>query len=328
MSHQIPIVDLEPFLNERRPDIVTEIGRACTEFGFFCIRNHGVSLDLQKRLADLSREFFSLGESTKMEISMDKGGHAWRGYFPVGGELTSGQPDLKEGLYFGEELGANDPRVQKQWPLHGANLFPSEVPELKETVLEYIAALTSLGHVLMEALSLSLNLSPHYFHEHYTARPTPLFRVFHYPPTTTENENKFPWGVGEHTDYGLLTILQQDAVGGLEVKTKHGWLTVPPLENIFVCNVGDMLDFLSRGRYLSAPHRVKNTSGRSRYSYPFFFDPDFAAPILPLPIQDGQLRPAHERWDKQNLYEFDGTYGEYLLKKVSKVFPELANTEI
>jgi isopenicillin N synthase-like dioxygenase len=310
---KIPVIDLA--LDEEITAAM--IGQACREHGFFCITNHGVSRELQQRLEDLSQRFFALDEVTKLEIAMSKGGKAWRGFFPVGGELTSGKPDLKEGLYFGAELPATDPR-----PLHGANLFPA-LPQYRETVLDYIAALTALSHRLMRLVSLSLGLAPEYFQRHYTSDPTLLFRVFHYPPSTPENLATHPWGVGTHTDYGLLTVLKQDDCGGLEVHTKAGWLAVPPHEDTFVCNIGDMLDYLTEGRYRSTPHRVRNTSGRERYSYPFFFDPGFAAPIRPLPNLSGLPHRRSERWDHADLYQFEGTYGDYLLKKVGKVFPDL-----
>ena len=76
---------------------------------------------------------------------MARGGRAWRGCFPVGGELTSGRPDRKEGLYFGAELADDDPRVRAGTPLHGPNLFPGQVPELRAAVLAYLDALTGAG---------------------------------------------------------------------------------------------------------------------------------------------------------------------------------------
>lgn len=310
---EIPVIDLTQ--DER--SVAAMIGRACAEHGFFCITHHGISLELQHRLENLSTRFFAQDEATKMQISMSKGGKAWRGFFPVGGELTSGKPDLKEGLYFGDERPSTDPR-----PLHGPNLFPN-IPEFRETIFEYMTAVTQLSHRLMELVSLSLGLEKNYFRQHYTADPTLLFRVFHYPPSTPENIVTHPWGVGTHTDYGLLTVLKQDDCGGLEVHAKSGWIAVPPLTNTFVCNIGDMLDYLTQGRYRSTPHRVRNTSGRERYSYPFFFDPGFSAPIKSLPNLSGLPDRMAERWDKADLYQFEGAYGDYLLKKVSKVFPAL-----
>jgi isopenicillin N synthase-like dioxygenase len=115
---------------------------------------------------------------------MARGGAAWRGYFPVGAELTSGRPDLKEGLYFGAELGGDDPRVRAGLPLHGRNLFPRQVPELRSAVLSYIDALTDLGQAVLRGVALSLGLDADYFAAGYTASPTVLFRVFRYRTCT------------------------------------------------------------------------------------------------------------------------------------------------
>lgn len=295
-----------------------EIGRACREAGFFYATGHGVGADTLEALDAASRRFFALPEPRKMEIAMARGGRAWRGYFPVGGELTSGKPDLKQGLYFGEELGRNDPRVAAGLPLHGANLFPEDVPELKPAVLRFMREAAQSAHVIMQAVALSLGLDANYFRRTYTARPTLLFRIFEYPAGGGEG-----WGVGEHTDYGLLTLLAQDENGGLQVKTPSGWIDAPAIEGALVCNIGDMLDRLTGGVYHSTPHRVKNVSGKSRLSFPFFFDPAFDAQIVPLP-ESAAPDDSAERWDRANVHAWSGTYGEYLMAKVSKVFPDLA----
>lgn len=294
------------------------IARACRDTGFFYATGHGVGAATLAALETASRRFFALPEDEKLKIAMTRGGKAWRGYFPVGGELTSGRPDLKQGLYFGEELGTDDARVAAGWPLHGANLFPETPAELKPAVLSFMAEAARAAHAIMRGIALSLDLEPDYFYARYTARPTLLFRVFEYPPGGGEE-----WGVGEHTDYGLLTLLAQDALGGLQVKTARGWINAPPIEGALVCNIGDMLDRLTGGYYRSTPHRVRNTSGKSRLSFPFFFDPAFDAEIEPLPERIARDDSA-ERWDRANLHAFSGTYGDYLLGKVSRVFPDLA----
>lgn len=319
--NQIPLIDL----SAGEEVIASQIALACQKHGFFCIQNHGISQDLQTKLDSLSREFFDLPLLIKNRIHMKLGGHAWRGFFALGEELTSGKPDLKEGIYFGEQLNENDPRVMAGWPLHGKNLYP-EIAGFDATVEQYVTELTSLAHRLMELVSLSLGQRPQFIFDHYTKDPTLLFRIFHYPPQKNPEDG---WGVGAHTDYGLLTILKQDDCGGLEVKTKDGWVEVPPLENVFVCNIGDMLELLTKGHYRSTLHRVRNKSGRERLSFPFFFDPNFEASITPIPTtQDKRALDEVERWDEKNLHQFTGKYRDYLIGKISKVFPDLAKVKL
>jgi len=122
----------------------------------------------------------------------------------------------------------------------------------------------------------------------------------------------------------MLTILWQDDVGGLEVRTQEGWLAAPPIPGTFVCNIGDMLDRMSGGRLRSLPHRVGiNASGRDRLSIPLFFDPDFDTRIEPVPVAAAGVDDSARRWDGANLQAFEGTYGEYVTAKVGKVFPDL-----
>lgn len=311
MQSKLPIIDLQHL---DRVELAAQLHKACCEHGFFYLVGHGIDESLQSRLERLSREFFAQPVEAKMQIAMEHGGKAWRGYFPIGGELTSGLPDWKEGLYFGAELNDDHPL-----PLHGANLSPNDWPEFRATVLEYIAAMTDLGHKIMRGIALSLQLQEDYFTTYYTHDPLILFRIFNYPA----NADASGWGVGEHTDYGLLTMLRQDDCGGLQVKTRTGWIEAPPLPNTFVCNIGDMLDRLTGGLYRSTPHRVRNMSGRDRLSFPFFFDPNWHAEIKPIPHGLTIPDAAAQRWDQASVHEFRGTYGEYLLGKVSKVFPQL-----
>ncbi len=319
---QLAIIDFD--LLETRPQQLAEALRsACTNMGFFYVKNHGISEKLQDKLESISKLFFALNIEQKEKINMEKGGRAWRGYFPVMGELTSGKADLKEGLYFGEELARDHEKVIQNIILHGANLFPEELPEMKQIVLEYMQEMSLLSQRIMRGLALSLDLNSNYFLEHFTKDPLQLFRIFHYPPSNTvDNEI---WGVGEHTDYGLITILKQDKVGGLQVKSKGIWVEAPPIENTFVCNIGDMLDYLTDGLYVSTPHRVKNKTQEERYSFPYFFDPNFDAPIVKIDLRHLEIKKKAKspRWDKENLHNFQGTYGDYINKKIGKVFPKL-----
>lgn len=326
----LPVIDISALIqgSRGRHDAAARLGDACRDRGFFYAVGHGVDEGLQQRLEQVSRAFFAQDVETKLEIQMALGGSAWRGYFPVGDELTSGKADLKEGVYFGTELPPDHPLVAARTPLHGPNLFPSGMPEFRDTVLAYMTAMTQLGHTLMAGIALSLGLEASYFADHYTTDPLTLFRIFNYPPPVEAAGGDFAWGVGEHTDYGLLTILKQDDSGGLEVRSGSRWIAAPPIAGSFVCNIGDMLDRMTRGLYRSTPHRVLNRARHDRLSFPFFFDPNWNAEVRPIDLPDtGRVRDDRdERWDRASVHEFGGTYGEYVLGKVAKVFPALRRT--
>ena len=215
----------------------------------------------------------------------------------MGEELTSGEPDGKEGLYFGTELPSDDPAVQHGTPLHGPNLFPDEPADLRPLVLEWMERVTAVGRAVLTGIARHLGLDADWF-DRWCNHPTVLFRIFHYPPAGPEFAGR--WGVAEHTDYGLLTLL---AIGrpspavdtargdstsealrsdGLEIRVDGEWFDVGRVGDGFVCNVGDMLERATGGRLRSTPHRVALPAA-SRLSFPLFLDPAWDAEITPLP---------------------------------------------
>ena len=112
----LPVVDVAPLRSTQAAGsagVARQIEAACREHGFFYVTGHGVAPELLARLTQACAAYFALPQAAKMEIAMARGGRAWRGFFPVGAELTSGVPDRKEGLYFGTEL-------------HGGELTPGD----------------------------------------------------------------------------------------------------------------------------------------------------------------------------------------------------------
>ena len=312
----LPIIDIAS------PGAPREIDRACRRFGFFAIRNHGVSDDLRKAVLAAAIDFFGRSSAEKSQVALPVGGSAWRGWFPLGDELTSGVPDLKEGYYFGRELPP-DPR-----PMHGPNIWPAAPAPFRPAITEWMATMEPLAQRVLALMAQGLGLAPDFFRATLTADPTPLFRIFRYPPHPVGEEDR--WGVAEHSDYGLLTLLAHDGTGGLQVKVGDTWIDAPDDPQLIICNLGDMLDRLTAGRYRSTPHRARNSSTSDRYSLPFFLDPGWDAIIEPVDLDvalgDGWVAPADadRRWDRANLRELSGTYGDWLTAKVSKVFPQLA----
>lgn len=334
----LPVIDLSPLRADpdvsgpEAREVAAALDAACRSTGFLLVTGHGVTEAAHRRLDTAARAFFALDQEAKAEVAMAHGGRAWRGWFPEGGELTSGSPDRKEGLYLGEDLPAEHPRVTAGSPLHGPNLLPDgSVPELRPAVDAWLAAMTDLGRLLVRAVGVGLGLAPGWFDENLTATPTVLLRLFRYPAVPPEEADELPWGVGEHTDYGLLTILAHDGRPGLQVRTVDGWIDVPAVDGSFVVNIGDMLDRMTGGRYRSTPHRVRPVVAPpgtpDRISIPFFFDPSWDAEVAPLPLADpAPDDDAASRWDGASVHGWHGTYGDYLTAKVVKVFPALGDT--
>lgn len=257
MAEAIPLIDVSP-LRDAAADhraVALAIGNACRRFGFFRVAGHGIPVAQLAELEQLSREFFAQPDEVKAQVARAQGGAGWRGWFPLHGESTSGHRDHKEGISFGAEQ------------LPGGNQFPATPAGLRPAVLAWMEAMTKLGAVLLQATAVGLGLAVDWF-EQVTAHPTVLFRIFQYPAGFEEG-----WGVAEHTDECLLTILATDRHAGLQVHAPSGWIGVPPDPEVFVVNVGEMLERTTDGFYRSVPHRVFNRTGQSRYSFPFFFDP-------------------------------------------------------
>ena len=213
---------------------------------------------------------------------MRHGGRAWRGWFPLGGELDVGRARQKEGLYFGEELGADDPRVRAGLPLHGAEPVPGAPAGLRDAVLEYIDPVTGVGHALLRGDVARRSVSTR------LVRPASHGRADralpHLPlPADARDRRARPaaWSVGEHTDYGLLTSWRRTPRAGSRCAAATAGSTAPPIPDAFVVNLGDMLERMTGGRYRSTPHRVRNLGERDRLSFPLFLDPAWDAEVLP-----------------------------------------------
>jgi isopenicillin N synthase-like dioxygenase len=268
--------------------VASDLGRACRETGFFYIRNHGVPDALMSGLFDVSRAFFAAPTETKREFAITRSPHN-RGYVGLAGEsLNLVEADRKEAFNIGLDLEPSDPDVVVGKPFRGVNLWP-HTPGFRRTALDYFNALWRLGLDLHRAIATDLGLPPTFFADKFD-RPMATLRLLHYPPRDAGQQGP---GAGEHTDYGSLTILLTDNVGGLEVRRRDGtWIDAPPIPGTFICNIGDCLMRWSNDTYVSTAHRVSSPPGRDRYSIAFFFDPNPDALIACLPGCEASARPA------------------------------------
>jgi isopenicillin N synthase-like dioxygenase len=259
--------------------------------GFFYVTGHGVSRALMADVFAGSRQFFALPVETKERVSIRNSPHN-RGYVGMKGESLdpTKAPDLKEAYNVGLELAAGDPRVVRGEPFRGVNLWPG-VPGWRETMLTYFDAVWNVGRRLHEGIARDLKLPADYF-EDKLDQPMATLRLLHYPPQPA-GAAAGQIGAGEHTDYGNITLLLTDEVGGLEVKRRDGgWIAAPYMPDAFICNIGDCLMRWTNDVYVSTPHRVVNRGGRERYSVAFFLDPNPDATVACLPTCVSPEKPA------------------------------------
>ena len=278
---EIPSLDLAHFTKgspDQKKAFVKALGEAYQNIGFVAIKNHGLSQDLQDQLYQSIQDFFALPDSVKTKYEHPEIGYQ-RGYTGKGKEHAKGRNtgDLKEFYHVGQELSSipDTDSVKKEYP---SNVWPEEIPLLKDSSIEAYQTLENAGKSMLQAIALHLGLEEDYF-EDKVAYGNSILRQIHYFPI--ENPDEVPADAvraAEHGDINLITLLMGASADGLQVLRKDGvWIPITALPDQIVVNVGDMLERLTNKKLKSTIHRVVNPPrekmNSSRYSIPFFMHP-------------------------------------------------------
>ncbi len=288
MFDELPVIDLRDLgSGANSAEVGRELLRVYGSVGFGYVVNHGVPVNVVDDVFSAARSFHALPPTRKLVVELDA---LHRGFIPIDSstDVTSTlakvtKPNQSESFMMMREACADDPDVVAGAYLAGANQWPDGLPGFRESLMSYYHAMCDLAHRLVEALALALGDTDAIIVNAFSP-PTTWLRLLHYPAQSPLIAADL-YGSAPHEDFGCLTILAQDDVGGLEVGTPDGrWVAAPPVAGSFVVNVGQMLNRWSNGRLLATPHRVVNRSGRERYSVPFFYDPNVATVIEPLPV--------------------------------------------
>lgn len=312
---EIPILDVSALfsIDDKAAAGVAETLRGYLEqVGFLYVTGHDVPPESVESVREAARRFFALPDEEKLKLKIDRN---FRGFLPMASStiVTSSvakvsKPNQSESLMLMHEVAADDPDSIAGKPLQGPNQWPSEqvLPGFRATVETYVSQMELLARKMVGAIAVSLGMDADAL-DPYFDKPTTFLRLLHYPTQPAEDGL---FGSAPHTDYGFITLLAQDNVGGLEVKNKKGeWVAAPPIPNTFVMNVGDILARWSNDRFVSTPHRVINRSGRERFSQPFFFDPsmDYTISALNACVPSG-TEPKYE----------PVVYRDYLMERIDK----------
>lgn len=325
----IPTIDLTPFAtgaplpSPEAEAVAGQIDAALREVGFLLVTGHGVADDLRAEMLEQARRFFALPLEDKRRIAIGNS-PVHRGYVALAAETLEGAlgdpseeaigrtlaGDLKETLDTGLEHGPDHPEVQAGTPLHGPNQLP-HLPGWRDTWQRYFDAAVEAAWRVQRGLAMALGLEPGFF-EHLPGETMFHLRFVHYPPQEAVTPEPGQLGCGAHTDYGTVTVLADDGVGGLQVRMRSGeWVdvTIPP--GHLVVNLGDLMAIWTNDRWVSNPHRVINPVGVDRYSIPLFVTPPFHLRIETLPTcTDAANPPRHQPLvsGPYLLSRFDGTH--------------------
>ncbi|KAK6943485.1 Isopenicillin N synthase-like, Fe(2+) 2OG dioxygenase domain [Dillenia turbinata] len=253
----IPVIDVSRLDN---PNTLSLISGACREWGFFQAVNHGVSPELMKATREVWREFFHLPMEVKQEYANSPS--TYEGYGSRLGVQKGAILDWSD--YFFLVYLPQAIRDQNKWPS-----LPSSCREL---VAEYGESVVKLCGKLMKALSVNLGLKDDYLQNAFGGENVgACLRVNFYPKCPQPD---LTLGLSSHSDPGGMTMLLPDEnVPGLQVRRGDTWITVKPVPNAFIVNIGDQIQVLSNANYKSVEHRVITNSNQERVSLAFFYNP-------------------------------------------------------
>lgn len=280
---EIPVIDVAGLIDPDRATLEAlgaQMREAAARIGFFYVSGHGIAQSLIDEVDATARRFFAAPVADKLAIE-PVGRH--RGYIKQGEAkmYDKARPDLKESFIWGLDVGEDDPDFLAGNRMIGPNRWPDFMPEMRPLLNRYLEESHACAKRLLRALAVSLGASDDAFIRRFD-KPISRGALVYYPPQPPELGDR-QYGVAPHTDYGVITLLHQDPVGGLQVATRGGeWVTATPIPGTLVINSGDLMGRWSNDVFKSNPHRVINSSGRERLSIAVFVDPDYDTPIVPV----------------------------------------------
>lgn len=281
---KVPTLNLRSYTEGEKTDqlkFIDQLFHGIKDYGFIVLKDHDVEVELLQKAYQMLQEFYALPTETKLKYAVVGGGQ--RGYTPFGKEHAKDSPvmDLKEFWHVGREVSEGHP-LKKYYP---NNVWPTEIPEFKNTFSSLYSRLESAGKAMLQALTFPLDVPDFYF-DNMVQDGNSILRLLHYPPIPTGADHRC-LRAAPHEDINLITILPAATASGLQLKDRNGeWLDIVSEPNTLIVDAGDMLARATNDVIPSTTHQVINTpeaTTSSRYSMPFFMHPNPEAILSCLP---------------------------------------------
>jgi len=276
-------------IQQRDAETISQLKLALSTHGFFTITDHGIADEVLKSSYILSKDFFSLNESIKNSYAHPEKAGA-RGYTPYGKETAVGEttPDLKEFWHHGPIIDDSyDSRISE-------NILVSEIPGFNDQFDILFNQLNMLGMKVLSAIAVILGKEPNFF-DAWALKGNSILRLIHYPPV---EDSSNILRARAHEDINLITLLVGAEESGLEVQNPEGnWIPIAAKSKSIVCNIGDMMQLVTRSQLKSTSHRVVDnniSSSKSRYSMPFFLHPSPEVELCSIVDDSTESISAHD----------------------------------
>jgi isopenicillin N synthase-like dioxygenase len=298
VSKLIPVIDFGPFFAGETgalDQLAEQLRDACENIGFLYALNHGVPQTTIDRGFAASRRFHGLPLEQKLRLKLNENNI---GYLPMNASVQGAstvhkatKPNQNESFFISHDRGADHPDVVAGVPLRGRNQWPDGLPGLRQDMMGYFHALSSMCDRMLPGFATALGMPADYFAPFFANEAHINLRFLHYPPQPDTSENTF--GAAPHTDNSFMTALARTDVPGLAVRLPSGeWFAPPVIPGTFLINLGNMMRRWSNDRFLSTPHGVINESATDRYSIAYFHSPNPASRLECLPSCVSAANPA------------------------------------
>ncbi len=284
----LPVLDISDFLTNPGADsasqFVDALRETCHGPGFFYLVGHGIDQRYNDAALDIANQFFELPEAERVALKIGNSA-GFRGYTLLKNELTNGRIDWRDQIDIGPE--EPEPNLNKDDPawmrLRGPNQWPKNLPNMSTTIEQWMNQMQPVGLALMRAFAQGLGQNKHCFDDRMTPNPYTRLKIIRYPAQPEHGGSG--QGLGLHNDTGLITLILQDSVPGLQVMSEGKLVDVEPMPGAFVVNLGEMMQSATNGYLRATKHQVVSPPpGQQRISIAYFVNPRLEACFEPMAL--------------------------------------------